>query len=286
MLVLLSDLDALIPAMKLLVHSHGLLDLIVLNENSLCLMELLVEDGHLGLDAEVLGALRRDKLVQLAEIVGLGDVTEGGVAALSHVEVVLLHGELGESLPVGLSLRSQVELLQDVDSGVETAVLEGSAKLNEALIEFVRDGVATIVDENLGLVLGALDALDVTLDLVHGDLVWLLDRVPDAEVGAVLGNDDVGVRHPADELAVVEQALFGLLLNAVKVQLLALVSEEQLCATGVQLEVVNLGVVADVGLNLARAQVLDADSHLVEQVGDDLGGLTAVALLLRVVEAG
>lgn len=85
MLVLLCDLDALIPSVQLLVHGHGFFDLVVLDQDCLSLVELLVEDGHLGLDTEVLGALSGDQLVQLAEIVSLSDITESCIASLCHV---------------------------------------------------------------------------------------------------------------------------------------------------------------------------------------------------------
>lgn len=240
MLVLLGNLDTLVPAVKLLVHGHSLFDLVMLDQDSLSLVELLVEDSHLGLDTEVVGALSCHKLVQLAQVVSLSNVTKSSVAALSDIEVVLLHSELSKSLPVGLSLWGQVELLENIDSRVKTSVLEGGAELNQALIELVRDGVVAIIDENFSLVLGTLDALNITLDLIHGDLIGLLDRVPHTEVRTVLGNNDIGIWDPVDELAVVEQALLGLLLNTVEVELLALVAEEELRATGVQLEVVNL----------------------------------------------
>jgi len=66
MIFLLSNLDALIPSMKLLVHGHGLFDLIVLNEDCLRLVELLVEDGKLGLNSEVVDALLGHQLVDLS----------------------------------------------------------------------------------------------------------------------------------------------------------------------------------------------------------------------------
>ena len=101
-----------------------------------------------------------------------------------------------------------------------------------------------------------------------------------------MGHYNIRVWHPVDELAVVEQALLCLLLDAVQVELLPLVSEEELGATWVQLKVVDLRVVGDCALHLSLTQVLDTDSHLVEKVRDDLSGLTAISLLLGVVEPG
>jgi len=48
-----------------------------------------------------------------------------------------------------------------------------------------------------------LDAFYIAFDLVHSDLVWFFDAVPDAKVLAVLGNNHVGVGHPAHILAIV-----------------------------------------------------------------------------------
>ena len=80
--------------------------------------------------------------------------------------------------------------------------------------------------------------------------------------------------------------MLGLLLDAVEVQLLSLVTEEELVATGVELEVVDLRVVRDRALHLALTQVLDANGHLIKEVSNDLGGLPAISLLLGVVEPG
>ncbi len=45
MLELLSDLDALVPTMEFLVHSHSFLDFVILDEDCLGLVELLVKHG-------------------------------------------------------------------------------------------------------------------------------------------------------------------------------------------------------------------------------------------------
>jgi len=131
----------------------------------------------------------------------------------------------------------------------------------------------------------AVDALDVTLNLVHSDLIRLLNRVPNTEVASVLGHNDIGVRHPAHILTVVQKGLLLLFLNVEQVKLLSLVLEQELAATWVQFEVVDLGVMVDGSLDLVVSQVLDADGHLIEQVSDDLGGLTAILeVLLGIVE--
>ena len=115
MLVLLSNFDAFVPSMKLLVHGHSLFNLIMLDQNCFSLVELLVEYSHLGLHAEVFRSLSGNQLVQLAKVVGFCNITECGVAAFSNVKILLLHGKFGQSLPVGFCLGSQVKRLQDVD---------------------------------------------------------------------------------------------------------------------------------------------------------------------------
>ena len=101
-----------------------------------------------------------------------------------------------------------------------------------------------------------------------------------------MSDDDVGAGYPADILAVVEKSLLLLLLDIVEVQLPSLVPEEQFVASWVELKVVDLAVVVDGGLDLVESQVLDADRQVVQEVGDDFGGLAASQFLLRVVEAG
>jgi len=70
-ILLLSNLDTLIPSVKLLIHGHGLLDLVVLDEDCLGLVELLVEDRELRLNSEVIDAFLSHQLVDLPEVVSL-----------------------------------------------------------------------------------------------------------------------------------------------------------------------------------------------------------------------
>ena len=65
-LELLSYLDAFIPTVKLLVHSHGLFDGVVLDQDCLSLVELLIQHCEFDLDSEVIRSLGRNKLVKLA----------------------------------------------------------------------------------------------------------------------------------------------------------------------------------------------------------------------------
>jgi len=134
---LLSDLDALIPSMKLLVHSHGFFDLIMLDEDRLCLVELLVKDSKLGLNSEVVDAFCSYQLVDLSEIVCLGNVSEGGIAPLCNVEVLLFECHLGDGLPVRFGLGSELERFEDLNCFVQSLVLQGSSKLNQSLIKII-----------------------------------------------------------------------------------------------------------------------------------------------------
>lgn len=91
-LVLFSNLDAFVPSMKLLVHGHGFFDLVVLDKDCLCLMELFVEHSHLSLHSKVVWTLRGDQLVKFSQVVSFGDITKGSIAALSNVQVGFFHG--------------------------------------------------------------------------------------------------------------------------------------------------------------------------------------------------
>ena len=152
---------------------------------------MLVKNCVFGLNSEVFKTLLRNKLVDLSEVVGLSDVSESGIASFGNIEVLLLQGKLGESLPVGLDFRSHIERLEDLDSFLKSLILQGSSEFDQGLSQLVRDGVLALIDDDLCLPLGPLDALDVTLHLIHGDLVGLVNRVPHAEVVAVLCDDDV-----------------------------------------------------------------------------------------------
>jgi hypothetical protein len=247
-------------------------------------MELLVKNCEFGLNSEVFKTLLRNKLVDLSEVVGLSDVSESGIASFGNIEVLLLQGKLGESLPVGLDFRSHIERLEDLDSFLKSLILQGSSEFDQGLSQLVRDGVLALIDDDLCLPLGPLDALDVTLHLIHGDLVGLVDGVPDTEVVAVLSDDDIGVGYPAHILAVVEQGLLLLLLDVVEMQLAALVSEEKLGAAWVQLEVVDLAIMRDVGQHRVGPQVLDAEGQGIQEVSDDLCRLPTSELLLGIVK--
>jgi len=63
-------------------------------------------------------------------------------------------------------------------------------------------------------------------------------------------------------------------------QLSPFVSEQELAASWIELEVVDLAVVVHGGLDLVEPEILDADGQAIKQVGDDLGRLAASELLL------
>ena len=123
--------------MELLVHGHGLLDLIVLDEDCLSLVELLIEDCKLRLNSEVVDAFLGHQLVDLSEVVGLGDVSESGVAPLGDKQVLLFESHLGDCLPVGLCLRCELQWIKDLDSSIKALILKCSTELNQGLVKVV-----------------------------------------------------------------------------------------------------------------------------------------------------
>ena len=174
-LELFCNLNGLVPSMELLIHLHGFFNLVILDQDGFCLVELLEQDSKLGLDSEVVNALARNHLVEFTQVVRLRHVAQCCVAAFSDVQVMLLKSQLGQCLPVGFGLRRQLERLEDFDGTIEPLILERSSELNQGLVESVRDGRRAIVNQNLRLVVTALDAFDVTFDLVHRHLVRLFD---------------------------------------------------------------------------------------------------------------
>jgi hypothetical protein len=73
--LLLSNLDALVPPVQFLVHCHGLLHFVILKEDCLGAVELLVQDCQLSLDSEVLKAFLGYQFVNLTQIVSFSNVT-------------------------------------------------------------------------------------------------------------------------------------------------------------------------------------------------------------------
>lgn len=76
-----------------------------------------------------------------------------------------------------------------------------------------------------------------------------------------------------------------MLLDVEEVELLALITEQKLCTTRVELQIVYLGVVVNGTNHSVLVQVLDADSHSIEEVSDNLEGLSTISLGLGVVKA-
>jgi len=63
-------------------------------------------------------------------------------------------------------------------------------------------------------------------------------------------------------------------------ELLSLVLEQKFATTGVELKIVNLGVMVDRCLDLIVSEILDADGHLIKKVCDDLGWFTSILEVL------
>lgn len=236
------------------------------------------------MNSEVVDAFLSNQLVDFSKVISFGDVSKGSVASFSYDKVLLLKGHLCNMLPVCLSLGSQLKRLEDLNSSVEAFVFEGSAEFNEGFIEVIGILVGTIVNKDDSLALGSLNGFNVSLNLVHGNLIGLLNTVPNAEIVSVLSDNNVGVWNPVDELAVVQKSLLLLFLDVVEMKLSPLVSEQELVTTWVELEIVDFAVMVDGCLDLVETQVLDTDGQGIEQVGDDLCGLSAPKLLVGVVQ--
>eukprot|EP00162_Nutomonas_longa_P010491 comp19966_c0_seq1/m.38946 comp19966_c0_seq1/g.38946 ORF comp19966_c0_seq1/g.38946 comp19966_c0_seq1/m.38946 type:complete len:325 (+) comp19966_c0_seq1:474-1448(+) len=235
----------------------------------------MVEKRELGRDHEVVDAALafglelRGKIVELAQIAGLGDVSEGGKAALCHEQIALVEGHDGKRAPHGLDFRGCLCLvLEDAHGALKVVVFDGCAKLNEGLVERVCDFLEALVDNDLGAVVCAHDFLDVAVDLDGLDAVWGVDRVPHGEGGAVLGDNDVAVGHPLDVLAPGEQGgLFGR-SDIDEIEMALAVAEEQLGCMAVELKPVDPDVVGDGGFDAARGDVHDDDGLEVDEIGD------------------
>ena len=128
MRLLLSDLDTLVPSVELLVHSHCLFNLIVLDQDSLSLVELLVKNCKFGLNSEVVDTLLGHDLVDLSEVAGFRDITKGSIAPLSNEEVLLLKSHLCNCLPVCLGLWCQLKWVQNLNSSIKSIVLKSSSE--------------------------------------------------------------------------------------------------------------------------------------------------------------
>ena len=82
---------------------------------------------------------------------------------------------------------------------------------------------------------GSLNVLNIPLDGKHGLLVRCIDAVPDTQAASALGHHHVTARHPLNIAAVGQQCGALLLCYVVQVQVAALVSEQQMRRSGIQL---------------------------------------------------
>lgn len=162
-------------------------------------------------------------------------------------------------LPICLRLGSQLKWFEDLNGPIEAFVFEGCAKFNQGFIEVIGILISTIINKYDGLTFSSLNRFNVSLNLVHGNLIGLLNTVPNAEVVSVLSNDNVGVWNPVDEFAVVQKSLLLLFFDVVEMELSPLVSEQELVSTWVELKIVDFAVMVNGCLDLVEIQVLDTD---------------------------
>lgn len=73
----------------------------------------------------------------------------------------------------------------------------------------------------------------------------MVDRVPHAEILSVLSYHNLALRNPFSEGAIRQQSALGECGQVIYIQLLALVLEQEFIGVCVELEIVDLGVVAD-----------------------------------------
>mmetsp|Transcript_12778 Transcript_12778/g.33476 ORF Transcript_12778/g.33476 Transcript_12778/m.33476 type:complete len:417 (-) Transcript_12778:981-2231(-) len=263
--------------MELLVHLHRLLHQALLQQQLLGARQLAHQHRELRLHREVLDARASDPrlrlhvahhVVHLVQVAALGDIADGAEASLRREQVLALEGELRELLPHALRLRRELESLEHRARAVQIALLHCGAKRDERLVELVRDGVHALVHNDLRAAGGALDVLDLALDGHDGDALGRVDVVPDAQVGAVLRDDDVRVGHPLHVAREREQRRARRRGDVVQMERPAFVTEDELGRAAVHLHPVDLGLVRDRRLGDRRRQVHDAYRLQVEQVGD------------------
>mmetsp|Transcript_7031 Transcript_7031/g.17078 ORF Transcript_7031/g.17078 Transcript_7031/m.17078 type:complete len:367 (-) Transcript_7031:1538-2638(-) len=262
--LLLSQTDALVVPVQLLVHGHGALEVVVVQQQCLGTLKLLRQHRQLCLDEVVSGSVAPklsgmgfDNRIHFLEIRSLGNVPEHGVAALCDRQLgrIIVECCLSQLPPQGLRLGRQGQLTQQHHSLSEESPFNASAERDECLVEFVLLLPRAVVNQHNRPTFGPLDVFYVALDLSHGHPVGLLYRIPDAEVLSVLRDDDIAVGHPLDVVAVVEEGGAALLLQRVQVQLTAVVAEQQPITSGVEFQPVDATVVVDSGQRLAIRQI-------------------------------
>ena len=78
-----------------------------------------------------------------------------------------------------------------LNSSVDSFVFKGSAKFNEVFIEVKGILVGTIVNKEYSLTLSSLNYFNVSLNLVHGNLIGFLNTVPNAQIVSILSDNNV-----------------------------------------------------------------------------------------------
>ena len=201
---ILRDLNTLIPLVQLLIHLHRVLRLVILHQNGLRAAELLLQHRQLRLNLEVadpvvfpgLLLIRLQRLIHLPQIPGLANVAQGRKTVLRHAQILLLQRELRQRPPIRLRLRVQLNCVKNIRRLFQISRLDREPELNLTLVEGVGNRVVAVVHNDLGFPAVSLDVLDVALDAVERHLVGVVDRVPHAQISAVLRYHDLGIGDP------------------------------------------------------------------------------------------
>jgi len=100
-------------------------------------MELFIKHSQLSLHSEVVDAVCGHHLIQFPQIVCFRYVAKCSVTPLCHVQILLFRCQRGQHLPVGFSLRGQLERFQYFYSVFKTLILQSSTEFDEPFIEIV-----------------------------------------------------------------------------------------------------------------------------------------------------
>lgn len=145
---------------------------------------------------------------------------------LRHRQILLIKCNLGQHLPIRLSIRGHIQRVQNGCCLLQIPRLNGETKLNQGLIQLVCCcATISLIDYYFSFARSSFDFLNITFDVVESDLIGVFDWVPHTKVVSVLGHYHLGIGNPLDVITVGQQCVLLAGANIVEVELSSFVPE-------------------------------------------------------------
>jgi hypothetical protein len=172
------------------------------------------------LDAIIFSSLAlvlSDKFINFSHISSFAYISKCSVAVFRNQKILFFERQFGKSFPVCLSFCIHVQRVQNRCSFIKVVRLNSKAKLNQRLIQRVRNLLASLIYYDLSFPICSVYFFYITLYGVDCHFVRILYRIPDTQVVPVLSHYHLTLRYPLRVRTVIQQSIFCLRLYVVQV---------------------------------------------------------------------